>query len=90
MNKALKRGAKEGFQMVRDTIKPKRKKGEKNIPEIIQYNGKTYKGFDALNGFYDVAADLAKDPKTDVENAIKPMWLKWKNFSLARAKLNLT
>ena len=33
MNKALKRGAKEGFQMVRDTIKPKRKKGEKNIPK---------------------------------------------------------
>ena len=28
MNKALKKGSKEGFQMVRDTIKPKRKKGE--------------------------------------------------------------
>ena len=72
MNKALKRGAKEGFQMVRDTVKPKRKKGEKNIPEIIQYNGKTYRGADALNGFYDVAADLARDPKTDVINTTEP------------------
>ena len=44
MNKTLKKGSKEGFQMVRDTIKPKRKKGEKNVPEVVEYNGKVYQG----------------------------------------------
>ena len=52
MNKALKQGSKEGFQMVSETVKPKRKKGTKTLPETMVYNG-----------FYDVAADLAKDPQ---------------------------
>ena len=72
MCKALKRGNKEGFQMVSETIKPKKKKGTKTLPETMVYNGKTYKGAETLEGFYDVAADLAKDPQSNIDNTLNP------------------
>ena len=58
--------------VVSKTIKPKRRKGTKMLPETMIYNSKTYRGAQALQGFYDVTAYLAKDPKSNENLATKP------------------
>ena len=58
--------------MVSETIKPKKKKGTKTLPETMIYNGKTYRGTETLEGFYDVAADLAKDLQSNIDNTLNP------------------
>ena len=66
MGNALKKGAKEGFKMVSEMTKPRPKKGTKTLPEKLVHNGKVYDK-NALDGFYDAAAEIAKDPAICIE-----------------------